>query len=177
MPGPEPQSLAIDSLAFRNHGNRVRRGGGALMKDAAKGRGFVPATALDGRVVKTVLMATSAATDGTFDAVTDTGERTAFANLDMQVWSLVGGNRSTLMAESTSPSGNEELLRFTLGRGGRGGGRTPQRTDHSASDTRMISASLRTTADLFAYAGAHQTTGRPKALFVGSSRCARESSS
>ncbi len=52
--------------------------------------------------------------DGTFDAVTDTGERTAFANLDLQVWSLVSGSFSTLVAESASTYDNEEFLRFTL---------------------------------------------------------------
>ena len=42
---------------------------------------------------------------------------------------------------------------------------------HSAKFTRMISLSLRTSTDRSAKAGAVQTTGRPKASLVGSSRC------
>ncbi|MGI9177448.1 MAG: S8 family serine peptidase [Pirellulales bacterium] len=181
-------------------------GGIALMKDAAKGLSFVPATALDSRVVKAVLMATSAATDGwsngqasvggvirttqavdeatgagaidlrsagltyvnggtldvsgsaggsigldgwdfgaidvgghvdypfstsslagdqiqvaldwfangVFDSASDTGTRTAFANLDLQVWNVVSGSFSTLVAESAAIYDNVEFLRFML---------------------------------------------------------------
>lgn len=52
--------------------------------------------------------------DGVFDAATDTGTRTAFANLDLQVWSLASGSFSTLVAESASTYDNAEFLRFIL---------------------------------------------------------------
>jgi hypothetical protein len=176
------------------------------MKDAAKGLSFVPGTALDSRVVKAVLMATSAPSDGwtngqatvggvlqttqsldyatgagvidltaagltyvngatmdvagtsggvigssgwdlgsigvgghvdysfaaplttsnelqvalnwfadgAFDAGSDTGSRSAFANLDLQVWRVVNGSFATLVAESTSTYNNAEFLRFML---------------------------------------------------------------
>jgi len=203
---PSPTDLFFTNIDGTSFASPTVAGGVALMKDAAKGLGFVPATALDARVVKAVLMAASAATDGwnngqssaggvirttqaldeqagagaidltkagltyvngatmdvpgtaggpigssgwdlgsigvrghadypfaaplamntelqvaldwfadgTFDAATDTGERTAFANLDLQVWSLVSGSFSTLVAESASTYDNEEFLRFIL---------------------------------------------------------------
>ncbi|MCX7413365.1 MAG: S8 family serine peptidase [Planctomycetia bacterium] len=184
-------------------------GGVALMKDAANGLGWMPGTALDSRVIKSVLMATSDRTDGwnngqatvngvvrttqsldwatgagaldletagltyvqgntidvgglgggtiglqgwdygsvgvnafndytdytfsstlsspselqvslnwfargAFDNATDTGTRSAFANLDLQVWSIADGVFNSLVAESTSLYNNAEFLRFTL---------------------------------------------------------------
>ena len=184
-------------------------GGVALMKDAAKGSWWMPETALDSRVIKAVLMATSDRTDGwnngqatvngvvrttqsldwatgagaldletagltyvqgntidvgglgggtiglqgwdygsvgvnafndytdytfsstlssphelqvslnwfargAFDNATDTGTRSAFANLDLQVWSIADGVFNSLVAESTSLYNNAEFLRFTL---------------------------------------------------------------
>ena len=181
-------------------------GGVALMKDAAKGLWWMPETALDSRVIKSVLMATSDRTDGwnngqatvggvvrttqaldwatgagaldletagltyvqgntidvgglgggtiglkgwdygsvgvnafndytfsstlsspyelqvslnwfargTFDNATDAGTRSAFANLDLQVWSIADGAFNSLIAESTSLYNNAEFLRFTL---------------------------------------------------------------
>lgn len=181
-------------------------GGVALMKDAANGSWWMPGTALDSRVIKSVLMATSDRTEGwnngqsivggvlrttqsldwatgsgaldletagltyvqgatidvgglgggtigltgwdygsveitasndytfsstlssphelqvalnwfargTFDNTTDTGTRSAFANLDLQVWSIANGGFDSLIAESTSLYNNSEFLRFTL---------------------------------------------------------------
>lgn len=51
---------------------------------------------------------------GTFDNDTDTGTRSAFANLDLQVWSIANGAFDSLIAESTSLYNNSEFLRFTL---------------------------------------------------------------
>lgn len=51
---------------------------------------------------------------GTFDTDTDTGTRSAFANLDLQVWSIANGGFDSLVAESTSLYNNSEFLRFTL---------------------------------------------------------------
>lgn len=203
---PSPTDLFFTTMDGTSFSAPAVAGGVALMKDAAKGLGFVPTTALDSRVVKTVLMATSTATDGwnngqastggvvrttqaldektgagainltaagltyvngatmdvsgttggpigatgwdlgslgigghvdyrfaaplttsdelqvalgwfadgTFDAAANTGTRTAFANLDLQVWSLVSGSFATLVAESASTYNNEEFLRFVL---------------------------------------------------------------
>lgn len=57
-------------------------------------------------------------TQGVFDAATDTATRTAFANLDLQVWSVIDGGFSSLVAESASLYNNAEFLRFTLPAGG-----------------------------------------------------------
>jgi hypothetical protein len=57
-------------------------------------------------------------THGTFDAATDTGTRSAFANLDLEVWRVIDGSFSTLVAESSSLYNNAEFLRFTLPPGG-----------------------------------------------------------
>jgi hypothetical protein len=57
-------------------------------------------------------------THGAFDAVTDTGTRSAFANLDLQVWRVIDGSFATLVAESSSLYNNAEFLRFTLAPGG-----------------------------------------------------------
>ena len=51
---------------------------------------------------------------GAFDNATDTGTRSAFANLDLQVWSIADGVFNSLVAESTSLYNNAEFLRFTL---------------------------------------------------------------
>jgi hypothetical protein len=51
---------------------------------------------------------------GTFDNATDAGTRSAFANLDLQVWSIADGAFNSLIAESTSLYNNAEFLRFTL---------------------------------------------------------------
>jgi hypothetical protein len=51
---------------------------------------------------------------GTFDNATDVGTRSAFANLDLQVWSIANGAFNSLIAESTSLYNNAEFLRFTL---------------------------------------------------------------
>ena len=51
---------------------------------------------------------------GSFDATTNTGARSSFANLDLQVWNIANGGFSSLVAESTSLYNNTELLRFTL---------------------------------------------------------------
>ena len=53
-------------------------------------------------------------TGGVFDAGGNTGTRTSFANLDLQVWSIVAGSFASLVAESASVYNNAELLRFTL---------------------------------------------------------------
>jgi hypothetical protein len=53
-------------------------------------------------------------TGGVFDAGGNTGTRTSFANLDLQVWSIVEGGFVSLVAESASVYNNAELLRFTL---------------------------------------------------------------
>jgi hypothetical protein len=53
-------------------------------------------------------------TGGVFDAAGNTGTRTSFANLDLQVWSIVEGGFASLVAESASVYNNAELLRFTL---------------------------------------------------------------
>lgn len=57
-------------------------------------------------------------TQGVFVDATDTGSRTAFANLDLQVWSIVDGAFSTLVAESVSTYNNAEMLRLDLSPGG-----------------------------------------------------------
>jgi hypothetical protein len=57
-------------------------------------------------------------TNGVFVDATDTGSRTAFANLDLQVWSIVDGAFSTLVAESVSTYNNAEMLRLDLSPGG-----------------------------------------------------------
>lgn len=57
-------------------------------------------------------------THGAFDAATDAGARTAFANLDLQVWRVIDGSFTTLVAESASLYNNSEFLRFTLASGG-----------------------------------------------------------
>ena len=51
---------------------------------------------------------------GAFDNATDTGTRSAFANLDLQVWSIADGVFNSLVAESTSLYNHAEFLRFTL---------------------------------------------------------------
>jgi hypothetical protein len=53
-------------------------------------------------------------TQGVFSNSTDTGTRSAFANLDLQVWSIADGGFNSLIAESTSLYNNSEFLRFTL---------------------------------------------------------------
>lgn len=53
-------------------------------------------------------------TGGLFDAAGNTGTRTSFANLDLQVWSVVGGSFASLVAESASLYNNAEMLRLTL---------------------------------------------------------------
>lgn len=57
-------------------------------------------------------------TGGLFDAGTDTATRDAFANLDLQVWSVVNGAFASLVAESKSLYNNVEFLRFTLPQAG-----------------------------------------------------------
>jgi hypothetical protein len=57
-------------------------------------------------------------TGGVFDAASNTGSRTAFANLDLQVWQIVNGSFGTLVAESSSIYNNAEMLRLTLPQGG-----------------------------------------------------------
>ena len=203
---PSPTDLYFTNMDGTSFAAPTVAGGVALMKDAAKGIWFVPDTAFDARVVKAVLMATSARTEGwnngqslvngvvrttqaldwatgagaldltaagftyvngatmdvsgtgggsigtngwdlgsvglgghadyTFSATlsgptelqvaldwfaagafsnaTDTGTRNAFANLDLQVWSVVNGAFDTLVAESLSTYNNEEFLRFML---------------------------------------------------------------
>ncbi|MEI7782108.1 MAG: S8 family serine peptidase, partial [Planctomycetota bacterium] len=207
---PSPTDLYFTNEDGTSFAAPTVAGGVALMKDAAKGILGMPETALDSRVVKAVLMATSARTDGwnngqatvggvvrttqaldyatgagaldlttagltyvnaptidlagsaggtigqsgwdlgavgvggatdytfsstlaapselqvsldwfangIFSATTDTGTRNAFANLDLQVWSVVNGSFNTLVAESTSLYNNAEFLRFTLPQGG-----------------------------------------------------------
>jgi hypothetical protein len=61
---PSPADLFFKNTDGTSFASSTVAGGVALMKDVAKGLTFVPGTALDGRVVKAVLMATSAATDG-----------------------------------------------------------------------------------------------------------------
>ena len=203
---PSPTDLYFTNVDGTSFASPTVAGGIALMTDAAKGLLGMPATALDARVVKAVLMASAARTegwnngqvvaggvtrttqaldwatgagaldltaagrlyvesttldvtnptgavigsngwdlgtvavgghtdyafsvafgaatelqvaldwfaDGTFDGLTDTAARTAFANLDLQVWCIVGGSFAALVAESTSLYNNEEFLRFTL---------------------------------------------------------------
>jgi len=203
---PSPTDRYFTNMDGTSFASPTVAGGVALMKDAAKGLSFVPNTALDTRVVKAVLMATSAPSDGwtngqatvggvlrttqsldyatgagvidlaaagltyvngatmdvagtsggligssgwdlgsigvgghadysfaaplttstelqvalnwfadgAFDAVSDTGSRLAFANLDLQVWRVVSGSFATLVAESASTYNNGEFLRFTL---------------------------------------------------------------
>ena len=203
---PSPTDLYFTNMDGTSFAAPTVAGGVALMKDAAKGIWFVPDTAFDARVVKAVLMATSARTEGwnngqslvngvvrttqaldwatgagaldltaagftyvngatmdvsgtgggsigtngwdlgsvglgghadyTFSATlsgptelqvaldwfaagafsnaTDTGTRNAFANIDLQVWSVVNGAFDTLVAESVSTYNNEEFLRFML---------------------------------------------------------------
>ena len=55
---------------------------------------------------------------GVFDAAGNTGTRTSFANLDLQVWNVVSGSFATLVAESASLYNDSELLRLTLPGGG-----------------------------------------------------------
>ena len=203
---PSPTDRYFTNMDGTSFASPAVAGGVALMKDAAKGLSFVPSTALDTRVVKAVLMATSAPSEGwtngqatvggvlrttqaldyatgagvidltaagrtyvngatmdvagtsggligssgwdlgsigvgthadysfaaplttstelqvalnwfasgTFDAGSDTGIRSAFANLDLQVWRVVSGSFATLVAESASTYNNGEFLRFTL---------------------------------------------------------------
>ena len=203
---PSPTDRYFTNMDGTSFASPTVAGGVALMKDAAKGLSFVPGTALDTRVVKAVLMATSAPSDGwtngqatvggvlrttqsldyatgagvidltaagltyvngatmdvagtsggvigssgwdlgsigvgghvdysfaaplttsnelqvalnwfadgAFDAGSDTGSRSAFANLDLQVWRVVNGSFATLVAESTSTYNNAEFLRFML---------------------------------------------------------------
>ena len=59
-------------------------------------------------------------TGGVFDAGGNTGTRTSFANLDLQVWSIRSGSFSKLVAESASIYNNAELLRCTLPAGSYG---------------------------------------------------------
>lgn len=51
---------------------------------------------------------------GTFDNAADTGTRSAFANLDLEVWSIGNGVFQSLVAESVSLYNNAEFLRFML---------------------------------------------------------------
>ena len=51
---------------------------------------------------------------GSFNNATDAGTRSSFANLDLQVWSVVNGAFDSLVAESVSTYNNEEMLRFML---------------------------------------------------------------
>lgn len=203
---PSPTDRYFVNMDGTSFASPTVAGGVALMKDAANGISFVPGTALDTRVVKAVLMATSTPSDGwsngqatvggvlrttqsldyatgagvidltaagltyvngdtmdlpgaaggiigssgwdlgsigvgahadypfaapltastelqvalnwfangTFDAGSDTGTRSAFANLDLQVWRVVSGSFATLVAESASTYNNGEFLRFTL---------------------------------------------------------------
>jgi hypothetical protein len=203
---PSPTDRYFTNMDGTSFASPTVAGGVALMKDAAKGLAFVPSTALDTRVVKAVLMATSAPSDGwtngqatvggvlrttqsldyatgagvidlaaagltyvngatmdvagtsggvigssgwdlgsigvgghadypfmaalatstelqvalnwfangAFDAGSDTGSRSAFANLDLQVWRIVSGSFATLVAESASTYNNGEFLRFML---------------------------------------------------------------
>ncbi len=203
---PSPTDRYFVNMDGTSFASPTVAGGVALMKDAAKNSWWMPQTALDARVVKAVLMATSAQTDGwnngqattggvlrttqaldyatgagaldldaagrtyilgdirdlsgtaggaigangwdlgsigvgshadytfsatlaaptelqvaldwfadgTFTQATDTGTRSAFANLDLQVWSVVNGAFDTLVAESSSLYNNAEFLRFTL---------------------------------------------------------------
>jgi len=203
---PSPTDRYLTNMDGTSFAAPTVAGGVALMKDAAKGIWLVPDTAFDARVVKAVLMATSARTDGwnngqsltggvvrttqaldwatgagsldlasagltyvngatvdvpgtgggsigtngwdlgslglgghtdytfsaslsaptelqvaldwftdgTFTSATDTGARSAFANLDLQVWSVVNGSFDALVAESASTYNNEEFLRFML---------------------------------------------------------------
>ncbi|MEI8227648.1 MAG: S8 family serine peptidase [Planctomycetota bacterium] len=207
---PSPTDLYFANQDGTSFAAPTVAGGVALMKDAAKGSWWMPETALDSRVIKAVLMATSARTDGwnngqttvdgvvrttqaldyatgagaldlttagltyitaptrdllgtsggtigtngwdlgavgvggysdytfaatlaapselqvsldwfangIFDSLSDTGARNAFANLDLQVWSVINGSFNTLVAESASLYNNAEFLRFTLPQGG-----------------------------------------------------------
>jgi hypothetical protein len=58
---------------------------------------------------------------GSFNNATDTGVRSSFANLDLQVWSVVNNSFQSLIAESASLYNNSEFLRLTLPQGGRYG--------------------------------------------------------
>ncbi|NBW95563.1 MAG: hypothetical protein EBR28_02245 [Planctomycetia bacterium] len=203
---PPPTNRYFVNMDGTSFASPTVAGGVALMKDAAKNSWWMPQAALDARVVKAVLMATSAQTDGwnngqattggvlrttqaldyatgagaldldaaartyilgdtrdlsgtsggtigssgwdlgsigvgshadyafsatlasstelrvaldwftqgSFSNATDTGTRSAFANLDLQVWSVVNGAFDTLVAESSSLYNNAEFLRFTL---------------------------------------------------------------
>lgn len=203
---PSPDDLYFVNMNGTSFASPTVAGGVALMKDAANGLWWMPETALDSRVIKSVLMATSDRTDGwnngqtlvggvlqttqaldwatgagaldletagltyvqgatvdvgglgggtigltgwdygsvgitafndytfsstlsspyelqvalnwfargTFDNATDTGTRSALANLDLQVWSVANGVFNSLIAESTSLYNNSEFLRFTL---------------------------------------------------------------
>jgi hypothetical protein len=210
---PSPDDLYFVNQDGTSFASPTVAGGVALMKDAAKGSWWMPETALDARVIKSVLMATSDRTEGwnngqatvggvvrttqsldwatgagaldletagltyvqgdtidvsglgggtiglqgwdfgsvginafndytftstlssphelevalnwfapgTFDNATDTGTRSAFANLDLQVWSIANGGFESLVAESTSFYNNAEFLRFTLAGAGQYG--------------------------------------------------------
>jgi len=61
---PSPTDRYFTNMDGTSFASPTVAGGVALMKDAAKGLSFVPDTALDTRVVKAVLMATSAPSDG-----------------------------------------------------------------------------------------------------------------
>ncbi len=202
---PSPTDLYFTNVDGSSFSSPTVAGGIALMKDAAKGIGFVPVTALDTRVIKAVLMATARETegwsngqtlvdgvvqtvqpldwatgagaldltaagltyingatldlsgtggtigdngwdlgtitvggttdylfsapfgssmelqvalnwfaDGSFDSLTDTGSRTAFADLDLQVWRTVSGSFTSMVAESVSAYDNNEFLRLSL---------------------------------------------------------------
>ena len=56
--------------------------------------------------------------NGSFADATDTATRSAFANLDLQVWSVADGGFASLIAESASLYNNAEFLRFSLSDGG-----------------------------------------------------------
>jgi hypothetical protein len=53
-------------------------------------------------------------TQDSFSNLTDMGTRSAFANLDLQVWRVVEGAFTSLVAESASTYNNAEFLRFML---------------------------------------------------------------
>jgi hypothetical protein len=56
-------------------------------------------------------------TGGEFNSAGDSGTRTSFANLDLQVWSVASGSFASLVAESVSLYNNAELLRLVLPEG------------------------------------------------------------
>ncbi len=53
----------------------------------------------------------------TFDNLLDAGSETHFSNLDLEVWEVVGGVFSTLVAQSTTTYNNTEFLRLDLAAG------------------------------------------------------------